>query len=140
MKICIFCHVNTGQPYPTIQRALPHPIQYPIFSHRDQTFRLLRTLTVETFNCSISYVSGLYKMTVQDNPLTYLNDDSLYGLDRSLWELELVNTRLTYVPSRAIRTLQKLKILNLSGTYESLDAFAFALRSTLLLQVTKYRR
>lgn len=54
-------------------------------------------------------------MTIQDNPLTYLNDDFLYGLEHSLWELELVNTYLTSIPSRAIRTLQKLKILNLSG-------------------------
>lgn len=54
-------------------------------------------------------------MTIQDNPLTYLNDDSLYGLEHSLWELELINTHLNYVPSRAIRTLQRLKILNLSG-------------------------
>lgn len=61
------------------------------------------------------YILGIYKITIQDNPLTYLNDESLNGLDRSLWELELINTHLTYVPSRAIRTLQKLKILNLSG-------------------------
>lgn len=54
-------------------------------------------------------------MTIQDNPLTYLNDDFLYGLEHSLLELELVNTYLTTVPSRAIRRLQKLKILNLSG-------------------------
>lgn len=54
-------------------------------------------------------------MTVQDNPLTHLDDDSLYGLEHTLWELELINTHLTYVPSRAIRSLQKLKILNLSG-------------------------
>lgn len=54
-------------------------------------------------------------MTIQDNPLTYLNDDFLYGLEHSLWELELINTYLTSVPSRAIRILQKLKIFNLSG-------------------------
>lgn len=54
-------------------------------------------------------------MTIQDNPLPILNDDCLYGLEHSLWELELVNTFLTYVPSRAIRILLKLKVLNLSG-------------------------
>lgn len=37
------------------------------------------------------------------------------GLEYSLWELEIVNTFLTYIPSRAIRALQRLKILNLSG-------------------------
>lgn len=56
-------------------------------------------------------------MTIQDNPLTYLDDDSLYGLEYSLWELELVNTHLTYIPSRAIRTLKRLKLLNLSGKF-----------------------
>ncbi|XP_050544183.1 chaoptin isoform X2 [Daktulosphaira vitifoliae] len=59
--------------------------------------------------------TGLYKITIQDNPLTDLHEESLYGLEHSLWELELVNTRLNTVPSRAIRILQKLKILNLSG-------------------------
>lgn len=54
-------------------------------------------------------------MTIQDNPVTFVNDDSFYGLEHSLWELELVNTFITSVPSRAIRTLQRLKILNLSG-------------------------
>lgn len=60
-------------------------------------------------------ILGLYKMTIQDNPVTFINDDSFYGLEHSLWELELVNTFITSVPSRAIRTLQRLKILNLSG-------------------------
>uniref|UniRef100_A0A2H8TLK4 Chaoptin n=1 Tax=Melanaphis sacchari TaxID=742174 RepID=A0A2H8TLK4_9HEMI len=59
--------------------------------------------------------TGLYKMTIQDNPLPNLNDDSLYGLEHSLWELELINTYLNYVPSRALRILLKLKVLNLSG-------------------------
>lgn len=101
------------------QYNVPSPIRFgtPPSPTAIKRFVHYAPLTVDTFNCSTSYVSGLYKMTVQDNPLTYLNDDSLYGLDRSLWELELVNTRLTYVPSRAIRTLQKLKILNLSGTW-----------------------
>ncbi|XP_050421139.1 chaoptin [Adelges cooleyi] len=59
--------------------------------------------------------TGLYKISVQDNPLSTLHEESLCGLEHSLWELELVNTRLNSVPSRAIRILQKLKILNLSG-------------------------
>lgn len=66
------------------------------------------------------YILGLYKMTIQDNPLTFLNEDSLHGLEHSLWELELINTHITYVPSKAIRALQKLKILNLSGMYGEL--------------------
>jgi len=60
-------------------------------------------------------------MTIQDNPLPILNDDSLYGLEHSLWELELVNTYLTYVPSRAIRILLKLKVLNLSGMNQAVQ-------------------
>lgn len=83
-------------------------------------------------------------MTIQDNPLTYLNDDSLYGLDRSLWELELINTQLTYVPSRAIRTLQKLRILNLSGKHlmiltASVDIFNSSVCIITLFQVIKYQ-
>lgn len=67
------------------------------------------------------YILGLYKMTIQDNPLPKLNDDSLYGLEHSLWELELINTYLSYVPSRALRILLKLKVLNLSGMHSSVQ-------------------
>jgi hypothetical protein len=69
------------------------------------------------------YILGLYKMTIQDNPLPNLNDDSLYGLEHSLWELELINTYLNYVPSRAIRILLKLKVLNLSGMQCNVNKF-----------------
>jgi hypothetical protein len=72
-------------------------------------------------------------MTIQDNPLTYLNDDSLYGLEYSLWELELVGTLLTYVPTKAIRILQKLKILNLSGMYLNLLFVIYIINVILLL-------
>lgn len=71
------------------------------------------------------YILGLYKMTIQDNPLPILNDDSLYGLEHSLWELELVNTYLTYVPSRAIRILLKLKVLNLSGMIQAVQLIVY---------------
>lgn len=85
-------------------------------------------------------------MTIQDNPLTYLNDDSLYGLDYSLWELELVGTLLTYVPTKAIRILQKLKILNLSGiflNFLSVKSLSVCIKKVTLLllyifQVIKY--
>lgn len=73
-------------------------------------------------------------MTIQDNPLTYLNDDSLYGLEYSLWELELVGTLLTYVPTKAIRILQKLKILNLSGKYLNI-LFVVYIRNVILLKL-----
>lgn len=78
-------------------------------------------------------------MTIQDNPLPILNDDSLYGLEHSLWELELVNTYLTYVPSRAIRILLKLKVLNLSGMNQAVqltvywELFKYILTMILLL-------
>jgi hypothetical protein len=42
-------------------------------------------------------------------------DDSLMGLERSLWELALQRDRLTSVPNRAIRYLRKLRLLDLTG-------------------------
>lgn len=42
-------------------------------------------------------------------------DEALLGLERSLSELELPWNRLTSVPSRALRHLQKLYLLDLTG-------------------------
>jgi Leucine rich repeat len=64
---------------------------------------------------------GLYRLHISDNPLPEMPDDSLMGLERSLWELALQRDRLTSVPNRAIRYLRKLRLLDLTGEYFSLS-------------------
>lgn len=60
-------------------------------------------------------VSGLYKIVIKYNPLVLVPDEAFLGLERSLWELELSYCQLTKVPSRALRYLQKLRLLDLTG-------------------------
>lgn len=60
-------------------------------------------------------ILGLYRLHISDNPLPEMPDDSLMGLERSLWELALQRDRLTTVPNRAIRYLRKLRLLDLTG-------------------------
>lgn len=60
---------------------------------------------------------GLYRLHISDNPLPEMPDDSLMGLERSLWELALQRDRLTSVPNRAIRYMRKLRLLDLTGKY-----------------------
>lgn len=52
-------------------------------------------------------------------------DEALMGLERTLWELELTHGYLTSVPSRALRHLQKLRILNLKGKFTFKHSFIF---------------
>lgn len=59
--------------------------------------------------------AGLYKIVISDNPLVTMPDEAFLGLERSLWELELSHCQLTTVPNRALRYLQKLRILDLTG-------------------------
>ncbi|KAG8233708.1 hypothetical protein J437_LFUL014312 [Ladona fulva] len=59
--------------------------------------------------------TGLYRLEVSENPMADLTDDAFSGLERSLWELALRYDRLVSVPSRALRYLQKLKLLDLTG-------------------------
>ncbi|GLV45240.1 chaoptin [Carabus blaptoides fortunei] len=59
--------------------------------------------------------TGLYGLEISNNPLHEIPDEAFIGLERSLWELELKNNLLTRVPSRALRHLQKLRLLDLSG-------------------------
>ncbi|KAG5872237.1 hypothetical protein JTB14_026479 [Gonioctena quinquepunctata] len=60
--------------------------------------------------------TGLYKIIISQNPLSTIPDESLMGLERSLWELEISHCDLTTVPNRAIRYLQKLRLLDLTET------------------------
>lgn len=59
--------------------------------------------------------TGLYKLTIRQNPIYVIPNDAFAGLERSLWQLDLSDNHLRKVPNRAIRYLQKLKLLNLSG-------------------------
>lgn len=59
--------------------------------------------------------TGLYRLEISNNPLIEIPDAAFIGLERSLWELELKNNDLIRVPSRALRHLQKLRLLDLTG-------------------------
>ncbi|XP_030758115.1 chaoptin [Sitophilus oryzae] len=59
--------------------------------------------------------TGLYKIVISNNPLVMVPDESFLGLERSLWELKLSHCHLTRVPNRALRYLQKLRLLDLTG-------------------------
>lgn len=59
--------------------------------------------------------TGLYHLGINHNLIADIPDESFAGLERSLWELYLTNNELIEVPTKAVRYLQKLKILDLSG-------------------------
>lgn len=59
--------------------------------------------------------SGMYRLEISHNPLTDIPDDAFFGLDRALWELRLHDNELIDVPSKALRHLQKLRVLDLSS-------------------------
>ncbi|XP_061383908.1 chaoptin isoform X2 [Danaus plexippus] len=59
--------------------------------------------------------TGLYRLAINQNPLESIHEEAFYGLDNTLWELELMQDKLTAVPSRALRYLQKLRLLDLTG-------------------------
>ncbi|XP_039750194.1 chaoptin isoform X3 [Pararge aegeria] len=59
--------------------------------------------------------TGLYRLAINKNPLESIHEEAFYGLDNTLWELELKQDKLTSVPSRALRYLQKLRLLDLTG-------------------------
>jgi Leucine-rich repeat (LRR) protein len=60
-------------------------------------------------------LAGLYRLEISHNLLPRVPDEAFLGLERSLWELELQYNDLTDVPSRAMRHLKKLRLLDLSG-------------------------
>lgn len=69
-------------------------------------------------------VTGLYKIVISKNPLAFISDEAFLGLERSLWKLELSYDQLTHIPNRALRYLQKLRLLDLTGKVpEWLDKF-----------------
>ncbi|RWS28413.1 uncharacterized protein B4U80_00777 [Leptotrombidium deliense] len=59
------------------------------------------------------YGTGMWGLEISDNFISVLNANSFYGLERTLRELNLRGNRLTAVPSACLRTLQKVRHLNL---------------------------
>ncbi|XP_013188195.1 chaoptin isoform X2 [Amyelois transitella] len=59
--------------------------------------------------------TGLYRLAINSNPLETIHEEAFYGLEKTLWELELREDRLTTVPSRSLKYLQKLRMLDLTG-------------------------
>lgn len=62
-------------------------------------------------------ITGLYRLAINNNPLETIHEEAFYGLDNTLWELELKYDKLTAVPSRSLRYLQKLRLLDLTGMF-----------------------
>ncbi|KAL1140925.1 hypothetical protein AAG570_000853, partial [Ranatra chinensis] len=59
--------------------------------------------------------TGLYKLEISSNPIYTLHDESLTGLERTLWELHVTHCKLSALPGNALRHLYKLKVLNATG-------------------------
>ncbi|XP_024081743.1 chaoptin isoform X2 [Cimex lectularius] len=82
--------------------------------------------------------TGLYKLEISKNPIYYLHEESLTGLERSLWEIHITDCKLSNIPANALRHLNKLKILNLTGndistiTSEQLKGVANSLNKLIL--------
>lgn len=64
--------------------------------------------------------TGLYRLEISHNPLFDIADDAFGGLERSLWELVLNYNGLSRIPTKALRYLQKLRFLDLTGNEISL--------------------
>jgi len=64
----------------------------------------------------VLYILGLYKLQIKHNPLANIPEEAFLGLERSLWELDLSYNQLASVPSKSFRHLQKLRLLELTGT------------------------
>lgn len=77
---------------------------------------------------------GLYKLTIRENPVYFIPDEAFVGLERSLWLLDLSDNELTQVPHRALRYMQKLRFLDLTGIKS-----IYLLKSKKLKQSKLYR-
>lgn len=61
------------------------------------------------------YCTGLIKLAINKNPLDEVPEEAFLGLEWSLRELELHDVGLISVPNKALRYLQKLVLLDLTG-------------------------
>lgn len=70
------------------------------------------------FFLHLGCILGLYKLFITNNPLVVIPDDAFLGLERTLWKLDLNHNELLDVPSKALRYLQKLRYLDLTGLFK----------------------
>ncbi len=56
-------------------------------------------------------------LRISRNPLHECHEDLFKGLENSLRNLEMSYAKLIEIPRKALRLLQKLQILNLSGKF-----------------------
>lgn len=68
---------------------------------------------LRTLDSFFLQATGLYRLEISYNPIANIPDESFVGLDRSLWDLYLYHNQLVEIPSRALRRLQKLRLLGL---------------------------
>lgn len=59
--------------------------------------------------------TGTWRVEIINNKISRLDRFVFSGLERSLWQLILRNNRLTSVPTESLKTLKKLKHLDLSS-------------------------
>lgn len=65
-------------------------------------------------NRPYQYLLGLWKIEIRENHLSQIPDRAFAGLERSLGELDLSKNRLHRFPSKALRKLGRLKVIDLS--------------------------
>lgn len=58
--------------------------------------------------------TGMWRLEINENLISSLHERALYGLERTLRELDLEDNHLSHVPLGALRKLTKLKKLNLN--------------------------
>jgi len=81
----------------------------------------------------VLYILGLYKLQIKHNPLADIPEEAFLGLERSLWELDLSYNQLASVPSKSFRHLQKLRLLELTGTMFNESAFSVQFKSITII-------
>ncbi|KAL1506530.1 hypothetical protein ABEB36_005874 [Hypothenemus hampei] len=83
-----------------------------------QAFKLhLENNNLRTLEPSYLSSTGLCKIVISNNPLYTIPDEAFLGLEQTLWELELSHCELIKIPSRSLKDLEKLTLLDLTGNH-----------------------
>lgn len=93
-------------PFPSIPKALNTSKVYKLKMHGTGL------MDIEPY---FLQATGLFRLEITNNPIFDISDDAFRGLERSLWELLLKSDGLIDVPTKALRTLHNLQLLDLSG-------------------------